>query len=64
MINTLNYNREVMNDINKSFNDPKNKKQSLLEIPSKEEKAEYFPECDSLKEENQKLKSEIIRLQA
>lgn len=41
MINTLTYNREVMNDINKSFNDPQYKKKLMLQGSKKDEKSDF-----------------------
>ena len=41
MINTLTYNREVMNDINKSFNDPHSKLKIMSHESKKNEKSEF-----------------------
>lgn len=41
MINTLTYNREVMNDINKSFNDPQNKKKPMTKDSKKQENSGF-----------------------
>lgn len=63
MINTLSYNREVMNDINKSFQDPDFKKKLMNETSKREDKAEFDTDAFQLKEENQRLKNEVINLQ-